>query len=176
MFGPLFGDRKVPSKLVQAPGPGETMRVDIISDTHGYLLPAMMDELEGADLIVHAGDVCSLEDYWRLSDVAPLQCCLGNNDYRYEYPPEVGKLVRFSIGDTRWQVAHYREHLDLSTANVAVCGHTHKPYIEEHRGRLVINPGSPTFPRSTMGNTMARVIVGEGGKPISADIIQLEES
>ena len=31
-------------------------RIDIISDTHGYLSPALLDELKGADLIIHAGD------------------------------------------------------------------------------------------------------------------------
>ena len=28
-------------------------RIDIISDTHGYLSPALLDELKGADLITH---------------------------------------------------------------------------------------------------------------------------
>ncbi len=177
MFGSMFGgDKSVPSKIIAAPEPGSTMRIDIVSDTHGYLSPELLEELAGADLIVHAGDFCSLDDYNYLCGIAPLQGCLGNNDYRYEYPPEVGRLVRFEVGDTRWQVAHYREDLDLKCADVAVCGHTHKPYVEERRGRIVLNPGSPTFPRTTMGPTMARVIVGEGGRLVSADIIQLGES
>ena len=42
-------------------------RIDIISDTHGYLSPALLDELEGADLIIHAGDLTSEMDYEHLS-------------------------------------------------------------------------------------------------------------
>ena len=38
-------------------------RIDIISDTHGYLSPALLDELKGADLIIHAGDLTSEMDY-----------------------------------------------------------------------------------------------------------------
>ena len=41
-------------------------RIDIISDTHGYLSPALLDELEGADLIIHAGDLTSEMDYEHL--------------------------------------------------------------------------------------------------------------
>ena len=41
-------------------------RIDIISDTHGYLSPALLDELKGADLIIHAGDLTSEMDYEHL--------------------------------------------------------------------------------------------------------------
>ena len=41
-------------------------RIDIISDTHGYLSPALLDELSGADLIIHAGDLTSEMDYEHL--------------------------------------------------------------------------------------------------------------
>ena len=39
------------------------MRYDIISDTHGHLSSELLRELEGADLILHAGDCCSVDDY-----------------------------------------------------------------------------------------------------------------
>ena len=56
-------------------------RIDIISDTHGYLSPALLDELEGADLIIHAGDLTSEIDYEHLCTIAPVRAVLGNNDY-----------------------------------------------------------------------------------------------
>ena len=56
-------------------------RIDIISDTHGYLSPALLDELEGADLIIHAGDLTSEMDYEHLCTIAPVRAVLGNNDY-----------------------------------------------------------------------------------------------
>ena len=57
------------------------MRFDIVSDTHGYLSPELLDELEGADYIVHAGDICSEGDYRRLERIATVFMCLGNNDW-----------------------------------------------------------------------------------------------
>ena len=66
-----------------------TTRYDIISDTHGYLSPELLEQLQGADVIVHAGDICSPSDYRTLSDIARVQMCLGNNDWAYDYGPMV---------------------------------------------------------------------------------------
>ena len=56
------------------------MRYDIISDTHGFLEPDLLDQLQGTDVIVHAGDICSGADYRTLPKIAPVKMCLGNND------------------------------------------------------------------------------------------------
>ena len=52
-------------------------RIDIISDTHGYLSPALLDKLKGADLIIHAGDLTSEMDYEHLCTIAPVRAVLG---------------------------------------------------------------------------------------------------
>jgi uncharacterized protein len=64
-------------------------RVAVISDTHGYLSEELIHALRGADLIVHAGDICSASDFRTLSGMAPLKLCLGNNDWGYDYGPGV---------------------------------------------------------------------------------------
>ena len=69
-------------------------------------------------------------------------------------------------------MAHYREELPVGTVDVAICGHTHRPKIVQLGKCLVINPGSPTYPRSARGNTMARLFVADG-RVISAEIIDL---
>ena len=71
-------------------------RIDIISDTHGYLSPALLDELEGADLIIHAGDLTSEMDYEHLCTIAPVRAVLGNNDYYRDYGPDVDRLALFT--------------------------------------------------------------------------------
>ena len=53
------------------------VRFDIVSDTHRYLSPALLRELEGADVIVHAGDVCSLADFRALEAIAPVKAVRG---------------------------------------------------------------------------------------------------
>ena len=151
----------------------ETRRYDIISDTHGYLSPELLEELQGADVIVHAGDICSPRDYQTLSCIARLQLCLGNNDYSSDYGPLVKRRKIFVGSGLRWQVCHYRERLNLSMCDIAICGHTHHPFVsrDEWTGTLVMNPGSPTFPRRSKPS-MGRIICEEG-RVVDAQIITL---
>lgn len=154
------------------------MRFDIVSDTHGHLSEELLEALEGADYIMHAGDCCMLSDYRTLSDIAPLSMCLGNNDWGMDYGPDVKRMTQVFKCGLRWQLCHYVERLDLATCDVAICGHTHRPFIrwEPSPGGsskvLVMNPGSPTFPRNPEGPTIGRIIV-EGSEIVSTEIIEL---
>ena len=146
-------------------------RFDIVSDTHGYLSPELLSELAGADVIVHAGDICSPSDFRTLERIAPLRLCLGNNDWAYDYGPQVKQTVRFFSSGLRWQLNHYRQRLDLSGCDIAICGHTHRPMIERMGDVLVMNPGSPTYPRRG-GASMGRIICDDG-VVVSAEIVPL---
>ena len=150
------------------------MRFDIVADTHGYLSDELLKELEGADYIVHAGDMCSDGDLRRLERIAPVEMCLGNNDWDYEYSGRVKRVTRFYSDKFRWQICHYRERLDLETCDIAICGHTHRPYVERDKrtGTLIMNPGSPTFPRGGKGPTMGRIVTHKGDL-LLAEIISL---
>ena len=152
------------------------MRFDIVSDTHGHLSEELLKALQGADYIVHAGDICSDSDYRQLTRIAPVHACLGNNDWGCDYGPAVKRLTTFFAGGLRWQVCHYQERLDLLTCDIAICGHTHQPFFErDARTRtLVMNPGSPTFPRTAKGPTIGR-IVAENGHVSEVRIIQLDK-
>lgn len=148
-------------------------RYDIVSDTHGYLSPELLAELAGADVIVHAGDICSPSDYLTLCGIARVQMCLGNNDWSYDYGPAVkGRKIFYGSG-LKWQVTHYRQHLNLTMCDVAICGHTHTPFVErdEWTHTLVMNPGSPTYPRRSRPS-MGRILVDDG-KVVEAKIITL---
>ncbi len=152
------------------------LRVDVVSDTHGYLSEELLDELKGCDYIVHAGDICSRADLEALEKIAPVHLCLGNNDYPYEYGPNIGRDTRFSLGDVRFQVVHHREQVRPKTADVCVFGHTHRPVIEyAENGTLIMNPGSPTSPRSKEGPTLGRLFI-KNGKVEDPEIIQLPMS
>ncbi len=158
------------------------MRFDIVSDTHGHLSSELLNELKGADMIMHAGDCCTYEDYRELCRIAPMAMCLGNNDWGMDYGPDVERVTSVFRCGLRWQLCHYEERLDLATCDVAVCGHSHRPFVrwETSPGGagkvLVINPGSPTFPRTNKGPTMARVIVEPSGVVQDAQIIELGSS
>jgi len=151
------------------------MRYDIVSDTHGRISDELLAELEGADILVHAGDMCSLQDFERLSEIAPLKMCLGNNDYGFDYGPFVTRMCRFFSEGQRFQVCHYVERLDLETCDIAICGHTHKPFIEHDKrtGTLVMNPGSASLPRNGIP-TIGRIII-EDKQVTSVDIIEIDD-
>ena len=149
-------------------------RIDVISDTHGRLSKELLEALDGCDLIVHAGDIISEDDFITLKALAPLVLCLGNNDWAGEYGPEVKRMMRFEYEGLQFSLSHYRENLTAEQCDVGVFGHTHVPeVIERANGSFLINPGSPTFPRSASGPTMGRLMV-EDGKVISKEIVKLQ--
>ncbi len=150
-----------------------SLRVDVISDTHGHLSEELLGKLYGADLIVHAGDVCSMEDLRLLSGIAPVKACLGNNDFPGTLGPDVGRIENFIFEDLRFQVCHFEERLVMGSADIYVCGHTHRPkVVEPYKGALLINPGSSTYPRSIVGPSMGRIIIKDG-KVEEAYIVEL---
>lgn len=156
----------------EVPVQGAAKRVDIISDTHGHLSERLLAELEGADLIIHAGDITSESDLAQLETIAPVKAVLGNNDYFFSYGPDVREQARFDYAGLSFGVSHYREELPLGSVDVGICGHTHRARVDRVGSCLVINPGSASFPRGTRIPTMARMIACDG-QVLSLDIIQL---
>ena len=123
-------------------------RIDIISDTHGYLIARALDELEGADLIIHAGDLTSEMDYEHLCTIAPVRAVLGNNDYYRDYGPDVDRLALFTYEGLKFAVAHYREDLPVGSVDVAINGHTHVTKEAQVGRCLVLNPAVPATPEA----------------------------
>ena len=132
-----------------------------------------MDELKGADLIIHAGDLTSEMDYEHLRTIAPVRAVLGNNDYYRDYGPDVDRLALFTYEGLKFAVAHYREDLPVGSVDVAINGHTHVTKEAQVGRCLVLNPGSASYPRGTRGPTMARMLVKDG-KIISTKFIDLD--
>lgn len=148
-------------------------RVDIVSDTHGYLAPELLRAIDGCDLLIHAGDITSESDFAELEVSVPcLRAVLGNNDGYFNYGPEVRRVNEFEYEGLRFSVSHYAEDLPLASSDVAVCGHTHRPRIERVNGCLVVNPGSASLPRGRREASIARLMV-EDGRVLSAEIIDL---
>ena len=152
--------------------PVDAKRVDLISDTHGYLSDELLEELKGADLVIHAGDLTSEEDWEHLRALFNIKGVLGNNDGYYNYGSDLPRVNVFTYEGVRFSVAHYREDLPISTSDVAVCGHTHRAVIDQRGNCLVVNPGSATFPRGSRCPTMARLMVKDG-EVLSCKIVQL---
>ena len=120
-------------------------RVGLISDTHGLLRPEAVAALAGSDLIIHAGDIGTLEVLDELRAIAPVLAVRGNND-KGAWASHIPPTAAVSAGMVRIYVIHDLEELDADVLSgrfqVVVSGHTHRPAQEWRDGLLWVNPGS----------------------------------
>lgn len=158
------------------------MKLLLISDTHldvDTIPPFLMDIMDSYDMVVHAGDFCSMAFYKALDSSGKLKAVHGNMDERelQELLPE--RLV-FEVEGVKIGVIHEGAlsitdttalgYLALEMGvDVLVFGHLHRPLIEKG-AVLLICPGSPTSPR--MSDPCAVELVVDKGK-VSANVIPI---
>ena len=118
------------------------MRIVILSDTHGLLRPEVLAALEGADAIVHGGDINTQAIVDTLKSRAPLYIVRGNNDK--EWAEGLPHDLRFTLAGVRFYMTHNKKDVpaELEGVDVVVYGHSHKWASEEKDGVLWLNPGS----------------------------------
>ena len=162
------------------------MRVVVVSDTHAPRFwkgcpPAVAARLEGADLILHAGDVCTPDVLDELAAFAPVRVVLGNND-----GPEVAawgapETLELDLDGLRVAMIHdagpkdgrlARMHRRFPTAQLVVFGHSHIPLDQSDEHLRILNPGSPTDKRRQPHRTLAELVITDG-RLTSARILDL---
>jgi putative phosphoesterase len=152
------------------------MLVAVLSDTHSPRFwkgcpPTVAHHLTRADLILHAGDVCTADVLDELAGYAPVRVVLGNND-RPEVAawgaPETLELelegLRVAMvhdsGPAGGRVARLRRR--FPTADLVVFGHSHIPMDRSEDGLRIFNPGSPTDKRRQPYGTLGELTVVDG--------------
>ena len=141
------------------------MIVGVISDTHGLLRPQALTALEGADLIVHAGDIGPPDILARLRMIAPTIAVRGNVDTS----PWGRSLPASEAGEAAGRllyVLHDRADLDVNPRAggfaAVIFGHSHRPEAVEHDGVLFLNPGSAGPRRFSLPISLAILEVTAG--------------
>jgi putative phosphoesterase len=151
-----------------------TMRIGVISDTHGLLRPEALAALTGVDHILHTGDVGDAAILDALRRIAPVTAIRGNVDTHgpcAELPPtdfiELAGKVFYLVHSESWI------DINPSVAEVAVVvsGHSHQPCIATRDGVLYLNPGSAGPRRFRLPVTLA--IVEINGGRVLACIVEL---
>jgi putative phosphoesterase len=136
-------------------------------------------QLRGADLILHAGDVCTVSVLAELAEYAPVVAVLGNND-----EPEVAAwgaaetaeldLEGLSVamvhdsGATVGRLVRMRRR--FPAADLVVFGHSHIPLDQSGGALRIFNPGSPTDRRRQPQGTLG-VLQIDSGRLTGASIV-----
>ena len=160
------------------------MKVAVLSDTHAprywKTCPAgVARRLEGADLILHAGDVCRAGVLEELASFAPVRAVLGNNDtpdVAAWGAPETLELdldglavaMVHDAGPARGRPRQLRRR--FPEAELVVFGHSHIPLDQTGDGVRIFNPGSPTDRRRQPQGTMGLLRI-EAGRLLEARIV-----
>jgi putative phosphoesterase len=149
------------------------MRIALLSDTHvPTLLPELpsqlLEQLAGVDLILHAGDLVSIEVLESLQSVADTVAVQGNVDHhevvrllpRRQLLSVVGRRLGLMHGNQAPRIERqylhpggsydspametFYEYLahQLPDAEIIVFGHVHVPYVKHWNDRLLVNPGA----------------------------------
>ena len=149
-----------------------TIKIGVLSDTHGLLRPAVLEVLRSCDCILHGGDVNKPEILDTLRSIAPLYVVRGNNDR--EWAEGLPQSLTVTLGGIPFFMVHNKKDVpaDLGDARVVVFGHSHK-YLEQQRdGRLWLNPGSCGRRRFDQEITMAVVTVDDGALRVEKLVFQ----
>jgi len=151
-----------------------TWTIGVISDTHGLLRPEAIAALEGADRIIHAGDIGDPAILSKLAAIAPLTAVRGNVD-REAWAKEIPASNVLEVEKLSVYVLHNLNELDLNpkAAGFAavVSGHTHQPKHDLRNEVLYFNPGSAGPRRFKLPITVGRLLI-KGGK-IESEVIEL---
>lgn len=142
-----------------------TVRIGLISDTHGLLRPEAIDALQGVDRIIHAGDIGNPQILEQLGQIAPVAAVRGNND-------QAGWAIALPVAETieidgvALYLLHDVKELDLDLKStgiqVVISGHSHKPSIKMEDGVLFVNPGSAGPRRFKLPVSVALLEIADG--------------
>ena len=152
------------------------MRVLVLSDTHAprrwKACPhPLLPELDAADVILHAGDVCTPDVLELLAGFAPVHVVMGNNDVAEVAAWGAPETLEVELEGLRIGMVHdsgqrqgrtARLRRLFPTADLVVFGHSHIPLDETGDGVRILNPGSPTDRRRQPAGTFAVLDVQDG--------------
>ncbi len=149
--------------------------IGVISDTHGLLRPEAVTELEGSELIIHAGDIGDPRLLEELRRIAPVIAVRGNSD-KGGWAKGLPETEAVSIGEVHVYVLHDVYQLDLDPGvagfTAVITGHSHRPRVEEKDGVMFLNPGSAGPRRFNLPVSLARLYIGDGR--LDAEIVELD--
>lgn len=149
------------------------LEVGVVSDTHGLVRREAVKALEGAEVILHAGDVGENEVLKELQLLAPVFAVRGNVDGGWARLLPERRLLelggasvlllhdRALVGPDPFEDGRKRKARD-GGERVIVFGHSHQPLAESRAGVLWFNPGSCGPRRFSLPVSVGRLTIEDG--------------
>lgn len=135
------------------------MKILVVSDSHGIdeNVKEVMELVQDFDMLIHCGDVEGGEDYIKALTDKPVIMVAGNNDFRSDLPTqEIIEVEQYRILVTHghqfyvnFGIERLEEYCREQNIQVAMFGHTHRPYLQIEEGLTILNPGSISYPRQS---------------------------
>ncbi len=172
---------------------GDTIRIAVLSDTHGYLNPEISRLVASCDAAIHAGDIGGAQ---MLSALRPKRdrvfAVTGNNDIESKWPPaehpalrklpEVLKIDVEGLGQIVVEHGHRvrdesRYHEELRSRHpscqLIVYGHTHKRVVDQTQAPWVMNPGAAGSVRTGDGPSCLIAEISDAGVAVQEHVFSL---
>lgn len=138
----------------------------ILSDTHGLLRPAVVEQLQGVAQILHAGDVGSAAVLDQMHAIAPLTAVRGNVD-RASWADRLPLSASLVVAGVGFHLVHNIADLPAHPAppgtEVVVFGHSHKPDVFRRGDTWFLNAGSAGPRRFSLPVSLVLVRPGPDG-------------
>ena len=138
-----------------------SVRVIIVSDTHGALDERIAREAQASDVVVHAGDIGNREVMDALTPRdGRLIAVRGNNDVREKWQESDWELLESLPWEARLALpggelvvvhghrygnpgrSHARMRRDYADARAVVYGHSHRKCADRSAAPWILNPGA----------------------------------
>ena len=168
----------------------------MVSDTHGFFDPRLVEVFEGVEVILHGGDVGSLAVLDGLRQIATVHAVQGNIDspslglplsfarrfdgvqieMRHILPALQSQLEEWATDSVASKAQAARRDVFLKSfdpsTHVIIFGHSHAPCLVVMGGKLFFNPGSAGKKRFSLPRCCGLLDVATRG--ITATIEPLE--
>lgn len=128
-------------------------KIGVIADNHSFINPRVYDVFDDVELILHAGDIGTMDVITSLEALAPVSAVYGNID-TFPLVSKYPEIFAIEISGVSICVTHIFPGLHDSKVqelvrdklggqlDIFICGHSHKAKVERIGSTFVFNPGS----------------------------------